>query len=123
MSEQGSERAFVVACEDCGVERRTDDPNEPAAFYRRHSAATGHDVVWKRATAEPLDAIDVPTDADLKTVVRALDDHYEEGVPVGVIAAAMADRGATMGETFAAIHDLRMSGGLYEPRDDHLRPF
>lgn len=120
-------RAFVVACEDCEVERATDDANETTAFYRRHSAATGHDLVWKRVdldlAAGALDTLDEREDADPKAVVAALDDHYADGVPIGVVAAAMGERGATVGEAFDAIHALRMRGALYEPRDDHLRPF
>ncbi|WP_254537027.1 hypothetical protein [Halomarina litorea] len=120
---QRDAEAFVVTCEDCAVETRTDDPNETVAFYRRHRSATGHDVVWEGADAAALDGLDVPADADLAAVVRALDGAYEGGVPLGVVAAAMGERGATMAETFEAVHDLRMTGGLYEPRDDHLRPF
>jgi hypothetical protein len=121
MSRTTERDAFVVACPDCEVERATDDPNETVAFYRRHSATTGHDVTVERAPEAGLD--DVPDDADVRAVVAALEERYEEGVPIGVVAAAMSARGETIGGTLDAIHTQRMRGGLYEPRDDHLRVF
>ena len=118
MSEQTT-APFVVTCPDCEVTKATDDPDETVAFHRRHRNLTGHDVVWTRA------ALDVESgDAtDLKPVVAALDDQFEDGVPIGIVCAAMSERGRSIRETLASIHTLRMRGELYEPRDDHLRPF
>ncbi|MFC7156818.1 hypothetical protein ACFQPA_15380 [Halomarina halobia] len=117
MSERRS-AAFVVACPDCEERRATDDANETVAFYRRHRAATGHDVVWERAAFDGDDAL---PDGDLAAIVDELDGRHEDGVPIGVVAAALGARGVSMGETLERIRALRMRGGLYEPRDDHLR--
>lgn len=111
---------FVVVCPDCDVRKRADEPNEAVAFYRRHHSLTGHDIEWERADLDVLDALpDEP--GDLRGVIDELASHYPEGVPIGVVAAAMDGHGLSIGETMDAIHELRMRGALYEPRDDHLR--
>ncbi|WP_254545808.1 hypothetical protein [Halomarina pelagica] len=120
---------FVVACPDCEVRTATDDPNETVAFYRRHRAVTGHDLAWERAEFDGAD--DLRPDADgtdgpgggeavLAAIVDDLEGTYGNGVPVGIVAAAMGARGVPMGETLERIRALRMRGALYEPRDDHL---
>jgi hypothetical protein len=35
----------------------------------------------------------------------------------------MSDRGLSIGETLDEIHEVRMTGGLYEPQDDHFGAF
>jgi hypothetical protein len=112
---------FVVECPTCGVEKGVEAANEGLDFYRRHRKLTGHDVEWRRTTLDFDDPL--PTDEDLKTVMWALDERFEEGVPVGVVAAVRSEQGRSMERTLAEIEDLRMSGELYEPRDDHLSPF
>jgi len=111
--------SFVVACPDCRDRREMTDPNEAVAFFRRHERLTGHDVAWERAD---LGETPVP-DGDLEAVVAQLEAHYDEGVPVGVVAAAMGAQGHSMRETLDGLREIRLSGGLYEPRDDHLRTF
>lgn len=117
MSQQ-NRAMFVAVCPDCDVDKRSNDANEAVAFYRRHHSLTGHDIEWERADLDVLDAI---PDDSLETVIGELEDHYVDGVPIGVVTAAMHGRGFSIGETMDAIHDLRMRGALYEPRDDHLR--
>ena len=112
-------RSFVVVCLDCQERRAVTDPNEAVAFFRRHERLTGHDVTWERVD---LGETPVPDD-DLKAVVAQLETRYETGVPIGVVAAAMGTRGHSMRETLDRIREVRLSGGLYEPRDDHLRTF
>lgn len=109
--------AFVAACPSCDTRVATDEPNEVVAFQRRHRGITGHDVEWERADL-PVDG--VPEEGDVEAVVRALQPAFERGVPLGVVAAAMNRRGASLAETLEAVHEARMRGGLYEPRDDHL---
>ena len=112
--------AYVASCPECDVDLQTDTPNEIVEFYRRHYRVTGHDVTIDRARLD-LDT-DVAGD-ELKDVVWELQEQYENGVPIGVIAAVMNDRGFSIGETLDEIHEVRMTGGLYEPRDDHLGAF
>lgn len=117
-SESRSERApLSVVCADCEVQKELEDANEAVAFYRRHRSITGHDVEWVRTD------LDVPAASgdDLEKLIGKLEGRFENGVPIGVVTAAMGNRGLTIGETLSAIHELRMAGELYEPCDDHLR--
>ncbi len=113
---QRQRSAFTVTCDDCGVETGLNSANEIVDFYRRHHRQTGHDVTITRADL----AFELPTDGDLESVVADLETHYEDGVPIGSITAAMREQGFTVGETLEEIYDVRMTGALYEPRDDHL---
>ncbi|WP_209309614.1 hypothetical protein [Haloarcula amylovorans] len=63
------------------------------------------------------------TEDSLKDVTRQLEKEYQNGVPIGVIAAVMKDLGKPMAETLDEIYEIRMGGGLYEPQDDHLSAF
>ncbi|WP_224270928.1 hypothetical protein [Haloprofundus salinisoli] len=112
--------SYVAVCSECDVDLQTDEPNEIAAFQRRHYRVTGHDVKLERAE---LNLEEEVTGSDLKGVVRQLEEQYENGVPIGVVAAVMNERGLTIGETLDKIHEVRMTGGLYEPRDDYLGAF
>lgn len=116
MHEQ-KQAAFVVRCPSCGTERRTDEPNEVVEFHRRHRRVTGHDVEWVRAEL-PVD--NVPEEGDVEAVVRHLQRRFEGGVPLGVVAAAMARNDVPIAGTLDAVYEVRMRGGLFEPRDDHL---
>ncbi|WP_226482186.1 hypothetical protein [Natrinema amylolyticum] len=108
--------AFTAACRECGIDMEPDSANEIVDFYRRHRRQTDHDVILTRAEFE----FDPPTDDDLVTVIADLENRYENGVPIGIVAAAMSERGFSVGETLDEIHEVRMTGALYEPRDDHL---
>lgn len=119
MSEQRSD-LFVVACPDCAVDRRTDDPAEVVAFFHRHRRVTGHEPVFESADVPLRDA---PEGGEVKDVIRALEPEFEDGVPVGVLAAVMHERGVSIAETLDRVYEVRMRGGLYEPRDDHLGAF
>ena len=119
---------FVATCPDCDVSRDAAEPNELVDFYRRHYRHTGHDVAVTRADLDrDLDFDLDATDREVAAVVEALEarnpDWNEDGVPIGIVAAAMSERGFTVGETLEAIYEVRMSGALYEPRDDHLAVF
>ncbi|QLK24557.1 hypothetical protein HYG81_10510 [Natrinema zhouii] len=111
--------AFAVACQECGVSVEPDSANEIVDFYRRHRRQTGHDVVLTHADLE----FEPPAADDLVTVIAGLENHYENGVPIGIVAAAMSERGLSVGETLEEIYEVRMTGALYEPRDDHLAAF
>ncbi|QCS40818.1 hypothetical protein [Natrinema versiforme] len=108
--------AFTVACEECGVDADLESANGIVDFYRRHHRLTGHDATITRVDL----AFELPTDGDLETVVADLESRYDDGVPIGVVAAAMDEQGVSVGDTLAEIYDVRMTGALYEPRDDHL---
>ena len=124
---EGRHRAFVVACEDCAVDRRTDEPNEAVAFLRRHRRVTGHEPTFADGGVPagwlPDAADDLPDDAGVKEVLRALEPSFEGGVPVGVLAAVMHGRGLSIADTLDRVREVRMTGGIYEPRDDHLHTF
>lgn len=117
---QRERRSFVV-CEACDVSKEVDDPNEAVAFYRRHRSITGHDVAWGWTDFDGLESRSDRESDDLASVIAGLEGRFEDGVPLGIVSAAMADRGRTIGETLEAIRSLRMDGELYEPRDDHIR--
>lgn len=112
---------FVATCRACGEECAADDPNEIVEFYRRHHGLTGHDVEWERADLPVLE--EVPLDADLQSVVEALDEHYENGVPLGIVTAATSRRGTTVGETLEEIREVRLTGRFWEPRDDCISAY
>ncbi|ELY97962.1 hypothetical protein [Natrialba asiatica] len=127
---------FVATCPDCEIERSSDSATELVAFYRRHHRHTGHDIVVTRADLEFSAAVTAALDAsdDVAAVVDGLDARYgvdkhdsiesgTDGVPIGIVVAAMSERGFTVGETLEAIAGVRMTGALYEPRDDHLAAF
>lgn len=113
---------FVVCCPDCEVSQAVDRPNEAVEFARRHHSLTGHTAEWERAELPPGDVDDVPADGDLEAVMWQLDEQYDDGVPLGIVTAVRSKHGVSMYETFEEVEELRMSGALYEPRDDHLRP-
>ncbi|WP_247003493.1 hypothetical protein [Halosolutus gelatinilyticus] len=116
---------FVAICPDCDVECETMEPNEVVAFYRRHYRHTGHDVVVTRADPDADLDDEVADPDDVAAIVDALDarDGDENGVPIGIVVAAMSERGDTVGEALGAIEKVRLTGALYEPRDDHLAAF
>ncbi|WP_265109419.1 hypothetical protein [Halosolutus halophilus] len=107
---------FAATCPDCEVTSDATEANEIVDFYRRHHRHTGHDVVVARADI----AFDVPATDDVLAIVDALDARYEDGVPVGIVVAAASEQGVTVGETLDAIREVRLTGALAEPRDDHL---
>jgi hypothetical protein len=117
-----SQRPFVVTCPDCEVSKAVDQPNETVEFARRHHSLTGHEVEWERADLDPGDVGDVLTGGDLKDVMWQLDEQYDDGIPLGIVTAVRSKQGVSMYETFDEIEELRMSGELFERRDDHLRP-
>ena len=106
---------FAVTCPTCGTREELDDPNEAVEMHRRHAGVTGHTIEWERTDLD----VDVPA-GGVEAVLRALCDRYEEGVPVGIVTAAMSERGVGIDETLDELYELRMAGQLYEPRDDHL---
>lgn len=114
MSEQQS-RPFAVTCPDCETRETFTDANDAVAMYHRHRGLTGHDIVWER-TELPFE---IPA-GPVVSVLADLEAHYDEGVPIGVLTAAMAEYDVSIAETLTEVHDLRMSGKLYEPRDDRL---
>ncbi|MFC4548836.1 MULTISPECIES: hypothetical protein [Halorussus] len=109
----------TVSCPDCGVSKDVDPPNQAIAFYRRHNKLTGHDVEIDRADVGV--ETEVPHDGDVGVVVAELETRFDDGVPLGVVAAVTSEHGVTVGETLAAVRERRLRGELYEPRDDHLR--
>lgn len=126
MSQSHRTRApFVATCPDCDVERDADSANEIVAFYRRHYRHTGHDVVVRRADLDTELEEEAVADSatDVAAVVATLEPHYESGVPIGVVAAVLSRRDVTVGETLEAIREVRLTGALYEPYDDHLAAF
>ncbi|EMA06317.1 hypothetical protein [Haloferax denitrificans] len=108
-------RAGVVTCPSCDLHVAVAEPNDAVELYRRHANVTGHDVEWERVA---FDA-DVETD-DVKQALVELGENHPDGVELGRLAAALADAGVAIGDTLDAVRDLRMSGEIYEPRDDHV---
>ena len=92
--------------------------NEVVEFYRRQTRLTATDVEWlsceHRAVTAP------PDSGGVDHVLDALAEQFNNGVPLGIVAAAMSKQDWTVGETLDALYELRMAGALWEPREDHL---
>lgn len=113
----GSESyAGVVTCPTCDLHVQVTDPNDAIELYRRHNRVTGHDVAWERV------ALDVTaSSADVESALAELEDEHSEGVPIGVLAAAVSPHGVAIADVLDGLYDLRMEGAIYEPADDHVR--
>jgi hypothetical protein len=108
--------AGAVTCPTCDLHVQVTDPNEAIELYRRHSRVTGHDIAWERV------ALDVTaSSADVESALADLEKQYPEGVPVGVLAAAVSHHGVAIADVVDGLYDLRMEGAIYEPADDHFR--
>lgn len=112
---------FIASCPNCEVRKETERPNEVIAFYRRHRNLTGHDVEWEFVDHESVSS--VAENEDLKTVVLELGAELADGVPLALVTAAMAEQGYSIGETLAELRELRMTGHVWEPKDDHVSAF
>ncbi len=111
------EAPFLVACLSADIEKELHSANEIVEFYRRYHRHTGDDVTVEHAQF----GFELPAEGTLEQVIGELEEQYgEPGVPMGTIAAAMGEQGWTVGETLERIYEVRMTGALYEPRDDHL---
>jgi hypothetical protein len=108
---------FIVTCPDCVIHKEIEDVNDAIVYYRRHYSLTGHDLVWDRAD---FDSSAVSSNEPL-AIIAELEAQLASSAPIGLITVAMSKQGTTIGETLEQIHDLRMAGKLYEPRNDHLR--
>jgi hypothetical protein len=111
---------FVARCTGSNGCVEASSPNEIVEFYRRLQRVTGTDVEW--VSAEHPAVRNAPESGDVEHVLRELDGDFENGVPIGIITAAMSKQGQTVAETLSALYDLRMAGSVWEPRADHLRP-
>jgi len=108
---------YAVSCPECGDRTETDVPNEIVEVYRRHESVTGHEIEIEHAADEAIDDVDAD---GVEEVIRELQAQYPDGVPLGVVAATMHDKGVSLAETLDEIYDIRMEGGLFEPNDDHI---
>ncbi|ELZ96252.1 hypothetical protein [Haloferax sulfurifontis] len=108
-------RAGVVTCPSCDLHVAVAEPNDAVELYRRHANVTGHDVEWERVAF----GAEAESD-DVKEALIELGEDHPDGVELGRLAAALTDNGVAIGETLDAVRDLRMSGEIYEPRDDHV---
>lgn len=115
-----SQTTYVAICPECDVTHQTDTPNEIIEFHRRHNRVTGHSVVFESAQ---LDLNEEVIDTNVKNIVSQLQDKYGNGVPIGIIAAILNEQAVSIDETLDKIREARMTGGMYEPRDDHLCTF
>ena len=107
--------AGVVTCPACELHLAVEEPNEAVEIHRRHGRVTGHEVEWERTALT-----DTAPSTDVESVLAALDEEYDEGVPVGVLTATMSTRGVTIGAVLDELYSLRMEGAIYEPLDDHF---
>lgn len=53
--------------------------------------------------------------------IADLEDHYESGVPVGIILAFLSGGPTTIADVQHKLHSLKRAGDVYEPRDGYLR--
>lgn len=119
-TDQREDVPFVARATETGARVEASTANEVIAFYRRQQELLDTDLEW--VFAEHPAVTEAPDADSIDAVLRALDDYFENGVPLGVLAAAMSKQGWTVEDTLAEVYELRMSGSLWEPRADHLRP-
>jgi hypothetical protein len=119
-TDQREDVPFVARSTETGARVEASTANEVIAFYRRQQELLDTDIEW--VFADHPAVTESPDSDSIDAVLRALDDYFNNGVPLGVLAAAMSKQGWTVGDTLAEVYDLRMSGSLWEPRADHLRP-
>ncbi|WP_336338595.1 hypothetical protein [Haloarcula brevis] len=112
--------SFVARSTETGARVEASTANEVIGFYRRQQELLDTDLEWVFAEHPAVTA--APDSDSIDAVLRELDDYFENGVPLGILAAAMSKQGWTVGDTLAEVYELRMSGSLWEPRADHLRP-
>ncbi|GAA5433622.1 hypothetical protein Hjap01_03110 [Haloarcula japonica] len=111
---------FVARATETGARVEASTANEVIASYRRQQELIDTDLEW--VFAEHPAVTSVPASDSIDAVIRELDDYFENGVPLGVLAAAMSKQGWTVGDTLSEVYELRMSGSIWEPRADHIRP-
>ena len=117
---QRADAPFVAQCVRTDARVATTTANEVVKSYRRRQQLMDTDIEW--VTAEHRAVSQAPTSGGVVHVLRELDDYFQSGVPLGILAAAMSKQGQTVKDTLADVHDVRMDGSLWEPRSDHLRP-
>lgn len=103
-------------CSTCELYIPVTEPNEAIEIYRRHTRVTGHEVDWER-TALSVTAASTDTESTL----RDLGATFSDGVPIGVLTAALSTQGVPISEVLDDVYNLRMEGRVYEPSDDHFR--
>jgi len=108
--------AGVVTCPVCELHISVTKPNEAVEAYRRHNRVTGHEIEWERTAL----GVTAPS-TDTETALTALDKGDPEGVPVGVLTAALSHSGVPISEVLEDLYALRMRGAIYEPSEDHFR--
>lgn len=114
-SESDSEARLVVTCPKCETRTALTHPNEAVETFERHRGVTGHAMVWERADL----GVETPV-GDVARVLEELAEACDAAVPIGSVTAAMSEQGVTIAETLDELYELRMTGRLYEPRDDHV---
>ncbi|MFU1783546.1 hypothetical protein ACM16X_19450 [Haloarcula japonica] len=119
-TDQRADVPFVARATETGARVEASTANEVIAFYRRQQELIDTDLEWV-FTEHPA-VTSVPDSDSIDAVIRELDDHFENGVPLGVLAATMSKQGWTVGDTLSEVYELRMSGSIWEPRADHIRP-
>lgn len=115
MPESEAEAELVVTCPECETRTELNHPNEAVETYERHRGLTGHEMVWERADLD----VDAPA-GDVARVLEELTAQYDGAVPVGSVTAAMSEQDVSIAETLEELYELRMTGRLYEPTDDHI---
>lgn len=111
---------FIARCPTTGERFEAATANEIVESYRRQHRLTGNDLEWVFAEHDAV--AKAPESEDVVEVLEALDERFDDGVPLGIVTAAMGEQGLTIGETLDTLYELRMTGQLWEPRDDHLSP-
>lgn len=111
---------FVARSTDTGERIEATAANEVIKFYRRQTRLTATDVEWLFCEHRAVTA--APDSGGVDHVLDALAEQFNDGVPLGIVAAAMSKQDWTVSETLDALYELRMAGALWEPREDHLCP-
>ncbi|WP_424000342.1 hypothetical protein ACOZ4I_13405 [Haloarcula salina] len=119
-TDQRADVPFVARSTETGDRIEASTANEVVAVYRRQQGLLDTDLEWVFADHQAVS--EAPDSDSLETVLQALDESFQNGVPLGILTAAMSKQGWTVGDTVAEVYDLRMEGALWEPRSDHLRP-
>lgn len=114
---------WVLTCSICNTDWCFETEELAQEFAAEHAEYTTHEITaTPDKQAKELPEIEKSTERDVvKDFIADLEDHYESGVPVGIILALLSEGPTTIADVQHKLHGLKRTGDVYEPRDGYLR--
>ncbi len=114
---------WVLTCSTCDTDWHFDTEELAQEFTAEHAEYTNHDITDtpEKQSKEPPELDELAEQNALKRFIADLEDHYQSGVPVGIILALLSEGTITVVDVQHELNDLKRSGDVYEPRDGYLR--